>query len=171
MIYVIGILIATVGIAVTFTALSYLKMNISMARQYHKAAEGFFSSVKPLISDDETPIEILKTLDALNKMLTERRSARLLLMYLADERWRRGDFAKKNKIYVEFFQTRPELEESYKMAFENWFTAVTCLSPFFGKVVRLAMDEHNVERAVTTVSANAEVLGNNNHCSAHLTAA
>jgi hypothetical protein len=114
MTYIFGAIIAIIGISVILTAHSYLKMTISLSREYHRATEAFFSAVKPLLSDDETPSEILMTLRSLNKTISERKSARMLFKYLADDRWRRADFSNRNKIYVEFFHRRPELEAPIK---------------------------------------------------------
>lgn len=171
MTYFFGFLIGILGISVIFTLLSYLHMKTALAREYGKAAEGFFVSVKPLVADDETPVEILETIQNLNSMISEPRSARMLLAYLADDRWRPTKHGERNKIYVEFFHRRPELEEPCKSAFAYWFRAVTCLSPFFGKMVRVAIDERNVDRAVTTVSSKKrDASFENNHCPPHFSA-
>lgn len=154
MAYLIGILIALTGIAVVLSAHNYLKLKILMAREYGRAADGFFAAAKPLVSDDETPDEILMTIAMLSELISDRSGARKLLGFLANDRWRKID-GEKNKVFVEFFHRRPELEEPFKTAMVQWFMAVTCLSPFFGKMVRIAMDEANVERAARNVSAKA----------------
>jgi hypothetical protein len=165
MAYFFGLIIAALGISVVFTFLNYVRMRIALAKQYRKATDNFFLAVKPLVADDETPTEILRMIDVLNKSIADRRSARMLASFLADSRWRQTRPNEMNKIRVEFFHRRPELERPFHDAVNNWFLAVTALSPFFGKIVRFAMDERNVERAVSTASARtvAKQHRDNNH--------
>jgi len=167
MAYVIGLLIAAIGVGVVLTVLSFFRLKAVLARQYRKSVESFFAAVKPLVSDDETPAEILKMIDTLNTSIADRRSAMMLFSCLTDSRWRHAVPNEMNKIRCEFFHRRPELERPYHEAIYCWFMAVTALSPFFGKAVRFAMDEANVERAVNTASSKvaARKRRDNNHTS------
>lgn len=136
--YFFGFAIATIGLGAIYSLPIYLKLNIVLAREYERATEDFYSAVKPLVSDDETPTEVLKTVGGLNELITQKRSAWFLLSYLADGRWRRISDPERNKVFVEFFHRRPELEKSYRIALKSWFRAVTALSPLAGRAVRIA---------------------------------
>jgi hypothetical protein len=174
MAYILGLLIALLGVGVVVTVQSFFRLKTALNREYRKSTDGFFDAVEPLVSDDETPVEVLELIDMMNKSITDRRSALMLCSFLADSRWRQFEPSPRNKVRVEFFHRRPELESPFHEAIYNWFMAVTALSPFFGKVVRLIMDERNVERAVNVASAKVAKRhrdGNHNACPPQLRAA
>lgn len=165
MAYILGLLIAVLGVGVVLTVQSFFHMKLALSREYRKATEKFFASVKPLVSDDETPAEVLRVIDTLNKSIADGRSAMMLCAFLANGRWRHFHPSEMNKVRAEFFHRRPELERPYHEAIYSWFMAVTALSPLFGNAARFAMDEKNVERAVN--SASAIVVAKSRHDNNH----
>lgn len=160
MTYIIGTLIALVGVSAILLFGRYLRFLSSAANEYRVASRGFFASAKPLVNDDETPDDVLALIDGLNSTIYDRRSSRFLLIYLTNCRWK-DDVGIHHKTMAEFFHKRPELEKPFKDMIIQWFRAVTALSPIIGRAVRLAMNEINLEKAASKISKKSRI----EHCS------
>ena len=144
-----------VGVPGAILFVRYCSMRTSASKEFGRASAAFFDAASKLAREGEVPAEILDTLDVYNETINDPRVARVLLGAVRDFRGYDRQAETYNKIKVEFFHRRPELEPLYNEAVAEWFSAVTAHSPIYGKVLRTVvhdkLDSAPVRRATAFV--------------------
>lgn len=136
--YIISILIAALGIAIVLAIRLYAQVKARAAREYQDATNEFFDAARPLISDDDTPSEIIDMIAGLSATIQNRSMASRLASFPLHVKY--SDRSLRTfKVAEEFFSSRPELEESFYKMFYSWFAAVTALSPLAGFAARYSL--------------------------------
>jgi hypothetical protein len=151
----VGVMIIILGMIGIFAGRAYFRFKAARVKEYGKDTADFFEAVNPLISDDDTPTEILEILDSLNDGIMDRKSARSLLDQIIKYRGWKDKFtppSEKMKIIEEFFRRRPELEKPFYKMLMHWFMAVTAFSPLTGWVVRFALPANGLEQVAIRMS-------------------
>lgn len=159
--YFLSFLIALSGIFLIVLLRKYLSLRAKSAHDYGKYSQEFFRSIRPLIEDDETPIELLRKLRFLNDVISDKNIAWILVSFPM----RRVDAYVQDhskKIITEFFVRRPELEASYFNTIAVWFLAVTALSPIPGVFARYAISEGSINSATNDVARKKHCDDHNN---------
>jgi len=135
---------------------SYAVFKANSVEEYSEAIKDFYESIDPIVSDDETPIELLRLIDYLNLTISDRSIAGALLKHASRGRWSVSSAMPfDRKIATEFFVRRPELEKPYGNAVLSWFRAVTALSPLKGQLARVVIQE-GAERRITVELAKSD---------------
>ncbi len=146
--YLLSILIVITGVAVVMALRAYVALRAKSAVDFGKYSRSFYSDVKALVEDDETPHELLLRVAVMNETICNRKAA----MVLASFPTRRIPSYSRNataKVLTEFFVHRPELERVYHNSLGAWFLAVTAYSPLIGLVARYAISEDSIDAAAT----------------------
>lgn len=136
--YFLAFVLVFFGVIAVFTLRAFARWRVNAAREYQTATEKFFAATKPLLADDETPLEIIDVICALNDTIQDMRMASGLASYPAHVYWSEGT-QRVFKVAEEFFAARPELEDGFHAMFTNWFIAVTALAPITGTVARYSL--------------------------------
>lgn len=161
--YIFALLFASAGIGLIYFVRWYARQKVVAAHEYRKATEKFYASVRPLVSDDETPAEIVDLIKYLNLTINDRRIARRLASYPLHQKWS-DNYQKYNKIICEFFEARPELAQNHSDVILSWFMAVTALSPISGFAARYSIDNESMGTAAGRISRkSARNHDENNH--------
>jgi hypothetical protein len=108
---------------------------------YEFWANEFFSNIKPLIEDVETPTAVLKMLSFLNRRLDDSGVAHMAVLALHfSTSERRERLPADNKVgdqLLEFFRRRPELGKAFFRAATAGFLALSySASPLTGWLIR-----------------------------------
>ena len=151
----IGVMIIILGTTGIFAGRAYFRFKAAREKEYGKDAADFFEAVNPLISDDDTPTEVLEIIDFLNDGIMDRKSATRLFENIIKYRgWQDKCTppSEKMKILEEFFRGRPELEKPFYKMLMHWFLAVTAFSPLIGLAVRFSLPENGLEKVAIRIS-------------------
>ena len=159
--YLISISLTIVGILSILGLRSYLRMRVAAANEYADASRDFFNAAKPLISDDETPDEIIQVIKMLNFTIHDKNVASYLIAYPLHPKMSTKT-QRFIKVSEEFFCDRRELEESYQKMFMSWFIAVTALSPIKGMAARYALANKDIHSAAARASRRVQKRQNGN---------
>jgi hypothetical protein len=138
-----ALIVASIGVITVLLGAAYLNLRARAASEYSMAVIDFYDSIKPLLEDDEVPIEILDQLAFYNDMIDDSTVVRFLVQHKTSGRRNaraRETALRHNKLSTEFFARRPELEPAYGAATATWFFAVTALSPVLGRLARVIWD-------------------------------
>lgn len=109
----ITMLIVAISVAAFYF---WSKRRTRLLLSYEKATDRFYSSIKPLLDDDETPEEILSLLCFLNDQIVNTKGARgaLIALLISDDRAEEIKQVRENKkVLRAFFDRRPELEKPF----------------------------------------------------------
>lgn len=148
---IFALLLAIIGIFFVRFIKWYFTLKVKLATEYIEATEKFYASAKPLISDSETPKEVIDTIKFLNEKINDKKTVSYLFRSLSSSRMRYNGLSEEMKIHHEFFAKRPELEKRFQNLVTSWFIAVTALSPLVGGACRISINSDNVEK----IAANA----------------
>lgn len=140
-----AVLAGIIAVALARFAYLHLRESARSNRRRLHHAELFFKGANTLVSDDETPEEMLRLLDSLNSTISDKDGPRILMTYLLRGRqiMDNDESAKFRKIVAEFLDRRPELLDSWEQGVANWFLAISYLSWWRGPFLRSAI--HNQE--------------------------
>ena len=120
----------------------YISFRAECAKEYEQATEEFYRSIDPLVSDDETPVEMLELIEFLNETISDKTQANALLRHASKARWSGSRvMSYSRKINTEFLARRTELEKPFFLALMAWFRAITALSPIKGQFARIVIQE------------------------------
>jgi len=153
-------MMGSILLAVVTTALFVFAQWCWFARQrlvhYERYATRFYSHLRPLIEDPETPSSLLRLLAFLNREIVDRGAPRVAMTALRvlERNGREEARAKeKEKAYGEsdellsFFQRRPELARAFSHAASDGLLAISYMAPFSGSRLRKFVLNSNVARS------------------------
>lgn len=152
-----------IGIAAGVAILAfygYQKVRLARLRSFGENATLFYGAIDPLISDKETPVEVLDFIQFLNALICERRAARDMWHIVSGGGVLNPSAAARQRIHAihEFFDRRPELREPYSTAV---VTAMLCVtysgSIFYGRLMRIWLSSGNVAERGRTEPVGEDV--------------
>lgn len=154
--YVLACVAALLGISIILVFVGYWKRKARLQRERAAAISSFYAAMDPLIKDTDTPEEILEVLKRLNSTIGSRQAVFAVLSHRARQQWwtTSEGISEFNKVAVEFFNRRPELEKPFVAAVREWFIAVTALSPIWGIALRASMSREAVPSAADVAAAS-----------------
>lgn len=123
------------ALALTYGLYVLRRYDLEQIREFDFFAKEFHAASAPLISDDETPDEVLLFLLALNKKISDPTAARDFLRFVS--RKLPSNASGPPSSVREFFKHRPELEEKFLQAMAAAILAISFRSRFYGYKLRL----------------------------------
>jgi hypothetical protein len=135
----------------------YARKRNKQRRRYEIHITTFYESVRPLISDEDTPVEILRLLRFLNGEISNPTAARFAVLAMRSssksylDAKNNSEISSLDSIVEEFLRKRPELGKKLIQAIAAAMLAVSYNSLIFGYFLRFILagtPESNPKQAV-----------------------
>lgn len=158
-------ILAIILAPLALVASRYCSARIRDLRSRAAAAKAFYDSCKPLISDDETPDEVLDSLAFINARITDRAAPSNFVHLLKTGRLaasavHKSDADQRFAKIQTFFARRPELEEPYDRAITEGLLAMSFNSVCHGGAIRMwlsGIDTPARQEQVVTIYRNSDI--------------
>lgn len=137
---VIGALLAIIVVAAGYYA--YVKAQLFRLSRYEYWADKFYAASKPLVSNPETPDDVISLIESLNELITERSAPtgvyKVFQSKLEKPRVREGD-ARPNEKFRAFFNKHPDLMTNAEVVMHAGLLASSYASILCGSQARAVL--------------------------------
>ena len=142
----ISIIAIIITIIIIYCIPAFFDKRTKRLKEYEFYAKEFRKNARPLITDKETPLEILESIRLLNDTIHDKSSAKVIILAFFHHRKMKKtqiNMSEENNIHQEitnFFNQRPELKKAYMNAIPCYFAAiVTNSSGIFALLARFSL--------------------------------
>jgi hypothetical protein len=147
--------IAALGLVALYVVYLDCKRQLVDMERYERLANRFFDKADALVSDDETPDEVLALLDSASKSIRDKSVVSILLDIWINEVPSHPRRRFPTPTMAEFFARRPELERAFLEAMGAAMIAVSYLDYWRGRRLRAiwtAVDTERRQEELATVA-------------------